>query len=101
MSNNAPLSPRRLPKWMVIGFVVVGLAAFAGLGYMLSTAIQMVASGRGLETYRTFWLVEFNWVGFLVLCAAVLVALLVAAGLRLREHMQWRSLERKYGGHKQ
>lgn len=85
---------------MAIGFAVAGLASFGGLGYMLSTAIQMVASGRGLETYRTFWLVEFNWVGFLALCAAVLVALLVAAVLSLREHMQWRSLERKYGGHK-
>lgn len=65
---------------------------------MLSTAVQMVASGRGLETYRTFWLVEFNWLGFLVLCAAIVLALVVAGFLRFREHMQWRSLERKYGG---
>jgi hypothetical protein len=57
----------------------------------------MVASGRGLETYRTFWLVEFNWLEFLVFCAVVIVALVVAAFLRLREHIQWRAFERKYG----
>jgi hypothetical protein len=84
-----------------VGFVVVGLASFSGLAYMLSTAVQMVGSGYGLETYRTFWLVEFNWLGFLVFCAALVLALVVAAFLRLRERMQWRSLERKYGGPKQ
>lgn len=86
---------------MAIGFVVAGLASFSGLGYMISTAIQMVRAGRGLETYRTFWLVEFNWVSFLALCGAVVVALLVASMLRFREHLQWRSLERKYGGRKE
>jgi hypothetical protein len=28
-------------------------------------AVEMVRSGRGLETYHTSSLVEFNWIGFL------------------------------------
>ena len=64
---------------------------------MLYTAVQMVRSGRGLDTYRTFWLVEFNWIGFLVLFGLIPVALLVGLFFRLHEHRQWRSLERKYG----
>lgn len=90
----------RIPRWFSVGFVVAGLASLLGLAYMLDTAFQMVVSGRGLETYRTVWLVSFNWLGFLVLCGAVVVALVIAIFLRLREHIQWRSLERKYGGHK-
>jgi hypothetical protein len=86
---------------MAVGFVVTGLASFSGLAYMLVTAIQMVSSGRGLETYRTFWLVEFNWLSFLVLCGAIIVAFAIAFVLRVRDYMQWRSLERKYGGQKQ
>lgn len=104
MSNLAPSSSHHqkpsFSRWLVIGLVVLGLASVSGLAYMSSMAVKMVESGRGLETYRTFWLVEFNWLGFLVLCAAVVLALVVAGFLRLREHMQWRSLERKYGGQK-
>jgi hypothetical protein len=96
MNKWPPLSRR-----MAIGFLLAGLAAFCGLGYMLYTAIQMTRAGRGLESYRTFWLVEFNWIGFLVLCGVGVVALLVAGMLRLREHRQWRSLERKYDGGKE
>ena len=93
--NHQPVRP--FPRWLLVGFVLMGIAAFSGLSAMLYQAILMVSSGRGLETYRTFWLVEFNWVGFLVLCGAVVLAFAVALVLRLREYLQWRSLEKKYG----
>jgi hypothetical protein len=83
---------------MVAGEVLSGVASFFGLGYMLYTAVQMVRSGRGLETYHTFWLVEFNWIGFLVLFALIPVALLVGLLFRFQERREWRSLEKKYGG---
>lgn len=67
---------------------------------MITKAVDMVRSGRGLETYRTFWLVEFNWFGFLILLAAIAVALVIALVLRYREHLLWRSLEKKYGSRK-
>lgn len=82
---------------MTVGFAVMGLASLSALGYMLNTAISMVLAGRGLETYRTFWLVEFNWLSFLILCACTIIALLIAVAFRLYEYMQWRSLEKKYG----
>lgn len=37
------------PKLFFIGLVVAGIAALSGLGYMLTTAIEMVRCGRGLE----------------------------------------------------
>jgi hypothetical protein len=89
--------PRPFPKWTAAGFVLSGVASVFGLGYMLYTAVELVRSGRGLETYHTFWLVEFNWIGFLVLFGLIPVALLVGLVFRLREHLQRRSLEKKYG----
>jgi hypothetical protein len=97
MTNLRSTGTRRL----AIGFALSGLASLSGLGYMICTAIQMTRAGRGLEGYRTFWLVEFNWIGFLVLCGVSVIALLAAGLLRLREHRQWRSLERKYDGGKE
>ncbi len=64
---------------------------------MLYTAVRMVRSGRGLDPYHTFWIVEFNWIGFLILFGLIPVALLVALLFRLQERREWRSLEKKYG----
>ena len=83
--------------WVCAGIFVAGLAGVAGLNHLLSTAIEKVASGRGLETYRTVWLVEFNYVGVLVLFAFIVLALVVAGGMWAYEWWQWRDLERKYG----
>jgi hypothetical protein len=55
----------------------------------------MVLDGRGLETYRTPWLVEFNWIGLLIFLVAAPVALAVALVFRWREERQWRQVERK------
>jgi hypothetical protein len=93
-------APTDLPKrrWFWAGFVLLGLAGIAGLARIISVAIDKVASGQGLETYRTVWLVEFNYVGVLVLFAVVVLALLVGGAMWLHDWWQWRSLERKYGG---
>ncbi len=91
------MADSRPSKLLGIGCsVLMGMTSIGGLGYMISTAIDRVSSGRGLETYRTFWLVEFNWLAFLIFLAATAVALLVALGFRFREYLSWRSLERKY-----
>jgi hypothetical protein len=81
-------------------FVGLNLAAFAsviGLAYLLTVAVQKVREGRGFETYRTFWLVEFNYIGVLVLFGVLLVVAPVCVWLWWREERQWRDLERKYG----
>lgn len=56
-----------------------------------------VSSGHGLDTYHTFWLVEFNYVSLLVMFGAVIVVILIGGVLRLHEYFQWRALEKKYG----
>jgi hypothetical protein len=76
----------------------MGLAGLAGVARILLIAIDKVASGRGLETYRTVWLVEFNYIGILVLFGALIVALVLGGALWLHDWWQWRSLEKKYGG---
>ena len=100
MTEEKPSPKNAFPRWLLAGIVVTGIASFSGLGAMLLKAVHMVSTGRGLETYRTFWLVEFNWVSFLVLCGATVFALVIALFLRLREYLQWRSLEKKYGSPK-
>jgi hypothetical protein len=74
------------------------VASFAGLAHLITLAIDKVRSGQGLETYRTFWLVEFNYVGVLVLFGAIILALIVGTGLQIRERWLIRDLEKKYGG---
>lgn len=86
-----------VPKWMLIGFFIMGIAAFSGLGALITHAIQKVSSGHGLDTYRTVWLVEFNYVSLLVLFGAFVVVFLIGGVLRLYEYFQWRALEKKYG----
>ena len=77
-------------KWVRVGILVAGLGSFAALVTMVVTGIQKVRLGRGLDTFRTAWLVEFNWIAFLVFMAVLVAALGVGAWLRYRE---WRELE--------
>jgi hypothetical protein len=73
---------------------LVGVIGFSGL---ILRALRMVLDGRGAETYRTFWLVEFSWIGLLIMCAVAALAFGVALLFQWREERQWQQLERKYG----
>lgn len=64
---------------------------------LIWVALEKVLSGHGHETYHTVWLVEFNYIGFLVLVGAVIVGLLLTGAHWLHEWLQVRSLEKKYG----
>jgi hypothetical protein len=88
---------RRKFGWAFAGVLAFGVAGVAGMARMIWAAWEKVLSGQGLETYHTVWLVEFNYVGFLVLVGAVIVGLLLAGGHWLHEWWQVRSLEKKYG----
>ena len=92
-----PATSSRPPIWIVVAIAVTGLASFGALAGMAMVAWEKFQTGRGWETYRTHWLVEFNWVGFLVLLGAIAVALCIALVLRLREWHEIRQLQRKYG----
>lgn len=93
-SSKKRLSSRE--KWIAFVLILMALVSAANMAQQIGTAIEMVRAGRGLETYRTFWLIEFNWIGFLALVAGVIVALLVGLGLRLSEHLEMRKLMKKY-----
>lgn len=80
-----------------LGLGVAALASVIGLAHLISVALQKVGEGRGFDTYRTYWRVEFSYVGVLVLFAAIVAVIPVCAWLWWREERQWRDLERKYG----
>jgi len=86
------------PRWLFVGLCASGVSSGLAIAAMIFKAVEMVRSGRGFETYRTFWLVEYNWVGFLLLVGGVLVALLLGAVWRWNDQWQWqwRELEEKY-----
>lgn len=64
---------------MVVGAWVGGIASVGGLVAMVLIAIDKVTAGHGLDTYRTKWMVEDNWIGFLVCVIAITVVVLAAA----------------------
>jgi hypothetical protein len=75
MSDRSQSSKPRSARWLRVGFVLAHIASISGFTFMVVKAISMVKAGRGLETYRTFWLVEYNWVGFLVFVGGAVIAL--------------------------
>ena len=95
---NSPEETKARRRFLQVGFLALAVASFGGLIVMIATGIQKVNTGHGLDTYRTFWLVEFNWVGFLVLVAALVVAMIGAAWLRYLEWREERELQKRYGG---
>ena len=63
---------------------------------MIFIAIEKIRAGRGLDTYRTHWLVEFNWIGFLVFIFATILALLIGLFFRYREFREIKNLQERY-----
>ena len=79
-----------------IGFLVVGISSLLSLVVLTVRAIEKVKSGKGLDTFRTMWLVEGNYIGFLIFLAALALACLFAAFMKFREYREWRKLEKRY-----
>ncbi len=80
---------------MVVGFVLGGLGFFGGVVGLILAAIEKVSGGQGHDTYRTFWEVEFNYFGVLVLFACIALALVVGGLLHLWEYLRWRGVEKR------
>ena len=59
--------PRRSlhPRLLKSGLFVTGITSASALFAMLIIAIEKVESGHGMENYRTMWMVEDSWIGFL------------------------------------
>ena len=67
---------------MLAGAWVSGIAFIGGLVAMVLIAIDQVSAGHGLDTYRTKWMVEDNWIGFLVFVVVTTVVVVAAATIR-------------------
>jgi hypothetical protein len=71
---------------------------------MVLIAIDRIRTGHGLDTFHSHWLVEDNWIGFLL---SVIVITLVAASAgvigwfqRRKEQREIQQLQAKYSeGH--
>ncbi len=85
---------------MLAGAWVGGVAAVSGLVAMILIAIDKVSAGHALETYRTHWMVEGNWIAFLVFVVVTIVVVLVAAVVgwlqRRSEQREVQRLQAKY-----
>lgn len=86
-TDNEPHSHHRPLK---AGLLIAGLGSLGALVAMVVTGIERVNAGHGLDTYRSFWLVELNWVAFVILVFVLGVAL--AGGLWFR-YLEWRELQ--------
>ena len=75
----------------------IGLTSGASLVALAILAIQRTRSGHGLDTFRTAWLVEDDYIGVLVFLAALTVACLIGGLLRFREYREWQELQVRYG----
>lgn len=88
---------------MVVAVWVGAIASAGGLVAMLLTAIEKINAGHGLDTYRTKWLVEDNWIGFLTFFAVTTVVVAVAALIgwfqRRKEQREVEQLQAKYSDH--
>lgn len=100
--RNAPSTPPS--RLVVVGAWVGGIASVGGLVAMILIAIDKVSGGNGLDTFRTKWLVEDNWIGFLVFVVVTTVVVLAAAIIgwfqRRSEQREIQQLQTKYSaGH--
>jgi hypothetical protein len=91
MEKNAAL--QRYPRLISIGFVIAGMASVSGFAALMYLAVTAVRDGRGMETYRTVWLDNESWMGFLIFVGFAFAAIIVAALFRLRDALQWRRSE--------
>lgn len=69
---------RRTPS-INVWTLVAGIGALLALAAIVLAGAQKVRMGDGLGTFRSAWLLEFNWVVFVVLLAILVLAVAFGA----------------------
>ncbi len=85
------------PRLLLVGIFLSGFTSLLALVGMGVIAWQKMQSGQGWETYRTAWLVDFNWVGLLAVFAVAGLVFFVGLVYRIKEWLEIKALEKKYG----
>ena len=95
--NPTSIPPSRL---LVVGAWIAGIASAGGVVAMDLIAIDKIRTGQGLDTFRSRWLVEDNWIGFLVFVVATTVVTVLAPVmgwlLRRKERREIQQFQSKY-----
>lgn len=71
--------PRRVlhQRLLKIGLIVMGITSAGALFAMLIIAIKKVETGHGMDSYRSMWMAEDNWIGFLTFIGVAAISLVV------------------------
>jgi hypothetical protein len=104
--NSTGLSPKHRaasssrPRMLIVGAWITGIASVGGLVAMVLVAFGKIRTGHGLDTFRSHWLVEDNWIGFL-LSVGVITVVAVSAGVigwfqRRKEQREIQQLQATY-----
>lgn len=78
--------------------IVMVLWLLGGLGFFLRV-LDKVVSGHGLDYYTTFWGVQFNYVGALMVFIFGAVLLAISPVIYWYSTMEERSFKKKYNIH--
>jgi hypothetical protein len=79
-------------RQLVVGLWISLAASVFGLMAMVSLAIFKVRGGQALDSFRNHWLVESNWLSFLIFVVVAAFAVAVGLWFRIREARELEAL---------
>lgn len=83
-------------KACVLTLVVMALWFLGSLGFLMKV-LDKVFSGHGLDSYTTFWGVQFNYVGVLILFVLGVMLIVLSPLIYWLSTIDERNFKKKYG----
>jgi predicted membrane channel-forming protein YqfA (hemolysin III family) len=91
------LKEKKSSKWFLkLAWIVWVVLILGSMTALILTAVARMQSGKGLDIYRTKWLVEDTSIGFLTFLVATGIALIVGGIFRFKQWREIRKFEKKY-----
>lgn len=97
MSHPDLSSPKPRCTYCLVLLLLLGLVLLVVLAGRVLLVVEKVFSGAGMEHCCSIEGVPFNYYAIFSLLCGVALALLIVAGLQLRDWLLRRDFERKYG----
>ena len=82
-------------KVCIVTFIAVVFWLLGSLGFFLRV-LKKVLSGHGLDTYTTFWGVQFNYIGSLIVFIVGAALVVISPVIYWLNTMEERSFKKKY-----